>query len=169
MRYFLIILITFISGNSFGQDSTANGCRINRETDPYTKLTKLSTGFIPLDGGSVTIDADSKEIDVLFTVEGVDKCYDNNSIAYIFFEGSKTKASNRNGGTMNCEGLFHFIFRNSASTTSLLQRLMSQKVTHIIFTGSNKKETTVNVGVQEQKMLMDLATCLVTEAKNLIK
>jgi len=168
MRHLLIATALFFSGNTFSQDSTTV-CKLNRETDPFTKLTRISTGFIPLEGGSVTIDSDGKEIDVLFSIEGVDKCYDNNSIAYIFFEGSKSKSSNRNGGSMNCEGLFHFIFRNSVTPTTLLNRMMTQKITHIIFTGNNKKETTLTVGVQEQKMLMDLANCLVTEAKTMLK
>ena len=37
-----------------------------------------------LKNGSVTIDADSKEIDVLFSIEGLDKCFDNNSITANF-------------------------------------------------------------------------------------
>lgn len=163
MRYLTLVLL-ILTGQLSAQD-----CKLNRETDPFTREVKLSTGFVPLDGGSITIDADSKEIDVLFTIEGTDKCYDNNSTAYIFFEGSKSKTSSRNGGSMNCEGLFHFIFRNTASTASLLQRMTTQKITHIIFTGNNKKETTVTFGEQEQKMVMELAACLVTDAKTIIK
>ena len=151
------------------QDPVAAGCKLTRETDPYTKETKLSTGFIFLDGGSVTIDAGSREIDVLFSIEGVDKCFDNNSTAAIFFEGVKTKLTNRNGGTMNCEGLFHFVFKNTASTTTVLKKMMTMKISHIIFTGNNKKETKVTIGPAEQETLMTLATCLVNEAKTLIK
>jgi hypothetical protein len=154
---------------SAAQDTASNGCKLIRETDPFTKQTKLSTGFIFLDGGSVTIDADSKEIDVLFSIEGAEKCYDNNSMAAIFFEGVKTKMSARNGGTMNCEGLFHFIFKNTATTTSQLNKLITQKINHIVFTGNNKKESTINISPAEQEMLMTLATCLVKEAKTLIK
>jgi hypothetical protein len=150
----------------------AQECKLNRDTDHFTKETKLSTGFIFLEGGSVTVDADSKEIDVLFSVEGADKCYDNNSTAEIFFEGIKSKTSARNGGTMNCEGLFHFIFRNSKNTpTTLLQRICTKRITHIIFTGNDKKQTktTVTLGTTEQDALMALANCLVTEAKTLVK
>jgi hypothetical protein len=149
--------------------SAAQECKLNKETDPYTKETKLSTGFIFLDGGSVTIDADSREIDVLFSIEGADKCYDNNSLAAIFFEGTKTKLTSRNGGTMNCEGLFHFIFKNTASSPTILQRMMTQRITYIVFTGNNKKETRVELGPTEQQALMTLATCLVNEAKTLVK
>jgi hypothetical protein len=144
-------------------------CKLEKQADAYTKEVKLSTGFIRLDGGSLTIDADSKEITFLFTVSGTDKCYDNNSTAYIFFEGSKSKASNRNNGTMNCEGLFQFVFRNSASTTSLLQRMTTQKLNHISFTGNDKKETIISFGPEQQEIVMKLANCLVTEAKTLIK
>jgi hypothetical protein len=150
----------------------AQDCKLNKETDPYTKETKLSTGFIFLDGGSVTIDADSKDIDILFSIEGTDKCYDNNCNAEIFFEGIKSKTSTRNGGTMNCEGLFHFIFRNSKSApTTLLQRMCTKKITHIIFTSNDKKQTktTVTIALQEQETLMTLANCLVNEARALIK
>lgn len=154
---------------SIAQDPIAIGCKLTRETDPFTKETKLSTGFIFFDGGSVTIDADSKEIDVLFSIVGADKCYDNNSMAFVFFEGVKTKLSSRNGGTMNCEGLFHFVFKNTASTPSLLQKIMTQKINHIVFTGNNKKESTINIDPADQESLIALATCLVTEAKTLIK
>jgi hypothetical protein len=146
-----------------------DSCKLIRETDPFTKQTKLSTGFIYFDGGSVTIDADSKEIDFLFYIEGADKCYDDNSIAAIFFEGVKTKMNSRNGGSMNCEGLFHFIFKNSPATTSLLTKLITQKINHIVFTGNNKKESTINLGPVEQQTLVTLANCLMTQAKTLIK
>ncbi|HMU47092.1 MAG TPA: hypothetical protein PKC72_12040 [Chitinophagaceae bacterium] len=166
MKYFVLFLLVLpITGLS--QD-----CKLHRDTDPYTKETKLSTGFIFFTGGSVTIDADSKEITVLFSIEGVDKCYDNNSIAEIYFEGIKSKTTTRNAGTMNCEGLFQFVFRNSnSSPTTLLQRMCTKKITQIIFTSNDKKQTktTITVQQQEQDILMNLANCLVNEAKTLIK
>lgn len=164
-----LFLLAFLSLPLF---SPAQDCKLIRDTDPFTKETKLSTGFVRLSGGSVTIDADSKEIDVLFSVEGPDKCYDNNCTAEVFFEGIKSKTTARNGGTMNCEGLFHFIFRNSRSApTTLLQRLCTKKVTHVIFTGNDKKQTktTVTLDPAQQEALMHLANCLVNEAKTLVK
>ncbi len=149
--------------------AASQDCKLNRETDPFTKEVKISTGFIFVDGGSLTIDADSKEVVVLFSIEGANKCFDNNSTASIMFEGVKSKAISRNGGTMNCEGLFQFVFRNTASTTTLLQRLMTQKIASIVFTGNNKKESTLNIAPPEQSMIMTLATCLVNESKTLIK
>ncbi len=154
---------------AIAQDSTAKQCKLLRETDPYTKEIRLSTGFISLDGASVTIDADSKEIDVMFSIPGADRCYDNNSVAWIFFEGVKTKLTMRNGGTMNCEGLFHFIFKNSTSYATVLRNIMTQKSEHFEFTGNNKKVTKVYVQPDNQQKLIDLINCLVTEANKLVK
>lgn len=165
----IFFLLVFLPALAFAQDSTAFKCKIIRETDPYTHATKLTTGFIKLEGGSVTIDADQYEIDVFFTVNGTDKCYDNNSTGWVFFEGVKTKLSSRNGGTMNCEGLFHFIFKNTVSTPTLLNKLMNEKTNHITFTGNDKKETTINVKPENQEKLRQMINCLVTEAKTLIK
>lgn len=150
----------------------AQDCKLVSDTDPYTKEKKLSTGFISLKGGSITIDADSKEIDVMFSIQGADKCYDNNSTAEIYFEGLKSRTTSRNGGTMNCEGLFHFIFRNSRSTpVTLLKRMCTMKMTQVVFTGNDKKKTktTVTVNPETQEALMKLANCLVEEARGLIK
>lgn len=163
----LAICLFLVIGAVTAQDTAS--CKLIREVDPYTKQVKLSTGFIFFDGGSVTVDADSKEVVFLFNIEGADKCFDNNSIAAIFFEGVKTKMNNRNGGTMNCEGLFQFVFKNAPANTSLLQKLITQKINHIVFTGNNKKESTVNLGPAEQEAFLRLANCLVTEAKQLIK
>lgn len=147
----------------------AQDCKLNRETDPFTKETKISSGFIPLKNASVIIDATSSEIDFLFTLEGNDKCFDNNSTAAIFFEGTKVKMTNRNGGSMNCEGLFHFIFRNTNTQPSLLNKLATQKIDHIVFTGNNKKETIIAFNPKEQEAMMMLSNCLASEAKSLIK
>ena len=148
---------------------TAQECKLKKETDPYTKETKLSTGFIFLQGGSVTVDADSKEVDVLFSIEGADKCFDDNSTAIILFENSKVKTTWRNNGTMNCEGLFHFIFKNAATTPSNLKKFSTQKITQITFVSSSKKQTVVTLSPQDQQSLMMLAGCLVTDAKALVK
>lgn len=167
MKY-LLLLISFCSLAAAAQDST--GCKLIKETDPYTKEAKLSTGFIGLDGASVTIDADSKELIVLFSLEGAEKCFDNNATVDLFFEGIKSKTMSRNAGTMNCEGLFQLVFKNTHSTpTTVLQRLTTRKVTQLIFTGNSKKPITVNLGPKEQESLMFLANCLVTQGRGLIK
>lgn len=161
IRFFLLTMLLPVG-------LLAQDCKLINETDPFTKETKLSTGFIFVDGGSLTIDADKKEVVVLFSIEGSGKCFDNNSSASIVFEGIKSKSTARNGGTMNCEGLFQFVFRNAASTTSLLQKLMTQKIASIVFTGSDKKESKLIVAPLEQTLIMKMATCLVNESKTLL-
>jgi len=168
MKYFFTFCL-FLPLSVFAQDPEAIGCKLNKQTDPFTKETKLSTGFIDVNGGSVTIDADSKEIDVFFSISGIEKCYDYNSMAAVYFEGTKAKMSSRNNGSMNCEGLFHFIFRNTATTTSLLQKMSTQKINNIVFTGNNKKETKIIFSPEQQQKVLDFTTCLVNEAKTLIK
>ncbi len=162
MKFFLILSFIPIIGCS--QD-----CKVNKETDPFTKETKLSTGFLPLREASVTIDADAKEIDVFFSLQGTDICFDNNGTVAIYFEGTKQKQTYRNGGTMNCEGLFHIIFRNTATPQTGIQKLTTIKVTSLLFTGNNKKETKVELNAEQQLLFMQIAGCLLTEAKAIVK
>lgn len=168
MKNFLLLSLLFPL-LSVAQPSPTEPCKLIRETDPFTKQTRLSTGFIQLDGGSVTIDADSKEIDIMFSIPGLEKCFDNNSTSGVFFENVKTKMNIRNAGTMNCEGLFHFIYKNTATSNTILQKLITQKIDHILFVGNNKKETTVSFKPDQRDKFIFLATCLVNEAKSLIK
>ena len=122
-----------------------------------------------MNGGSVTIDADKLEVDVFFTLDGSDKCFDNNSTAAIYFEGTKVKMTMRNSGSMNCNGFFHFTFKNTATTTSLLQKLSAQKLNNIVFTGNDKKATKITLTPEQQQMFLSFTNCLVNEAKTLIK
>lgn len=148
---------------------TAQDCKLKRTTDPYTKEVKLSTGFIALQGASLSIDADSKEIDFFFSVDGSDKCFTDASTATVFYEGTKMKANFRNSGTMNCEGFFHIIFKNGAATPALLQRLITQKIANIIFTGNNKTQTTIGLNAEQRQAITTLGDCLIKEAKKLLK
>jgi hypothetical protein len=146
---------------------SAQDCKLLRETDPYTKEIKLSSGFITLQGGTMSIDADSKEVDFFFTVP--EKCLDASSTVFIYFEGSKTKATFRNTGSMNCDGNFHYTFRNGTVTPTILQKLSTIHVSQFVFTGTDKKLVTVSLLPDQQKVLMESAACMATEAKTLIK
>ena len=143
-------------------------CVIQRETDPYTKEIKVSTGFIQLKNATLSIQADSKEIDFFFIISGDDKCFTDAASAFVFFEGSKVKLSIRNTGSMNCDGFFHFVFKNQAIVPSSLQRLSNQKVTGILFTGNDKKETQITLTPDQQLLLMHSVNCLLEEAKKLL-
>ena len=149
-----------------GQPSVAN-CKLVKETDPYTRETKLSSGFITLQGASLTIDADNKEIDFFFAISG--KCFNDASTVFIYFEGSKTKTTYRNSGSINCEGYFHFVFKNGITTPTVLKKLATQKTANFIFTGTDNKATTVSLLPDQQKTLMDIAACMIEESKTLIK
>jgi hypothetical protein len=163
MKYALIIL--FMSPLWL----SAQDCKVRKTTDPYTKEVKISSGVIQLDGASLSIDADGKEIDFFFSMDGKEKCFSDASEAVVFYEGKKMKATFRNNGPVNCDGIFHMIFRNIAATPTLLQRLITQKIISIQFTGNNKTQTSISFSPEQQQTLMTRADCLIKEAKTLIK
>lgn len=173
MKYILLIVLLaplFLPAQDSIRPATGSqvavGCKLIKQTDPYTRETKLSSGFISLQGASVTIDADNKEIDFFFTIS--DKCFTDASTVFIFFKGSKTKTTYRNNGSMNCNGYFHFIFKNGATTPTVLKKLATQQVANFIFTGSDNKAITVSLLPDQQKALMDITACIMTESKTLI-
>jgi hypothetical protein len=161
---FLIIII-FLSPLCL----PAQDCKVKKTTDPYTKEVKLSTGFIRLTGANLSIDADSKEIDFFFLMDGKEKCFSDESMAVVFYEGTRMKGNFKNNGPVNCEGAFHIIFRNGTSAPALLQRLITQKIASIQFTGNNKAQTVLSLSPEEQQTLMARADCLIKEAKTLVK
>jgi hypothetical protein len=167
MKYMLALLFSFpiFAG---AQDTARLDCKLSREIDPYTKETRLSSGFISLQGGaSVTIDADSKEIDFFFVVP--DKCFADASTVFIFFEGNKAKTTYRNSGSVNCDGNFHFVYRNQTLPNTVLKKLATQKVAHFIFTGTDGKATTVALLPAQQDMLMQMTACMIDQSQTLIK
>lgn len=147
----------------------AQDCKLIKQQDPYTKLETISTGFIELGGGSLSIDASKPEIDLLFSVKGVNKCFSDQSSAAIFFVGSKAKQTQRNSGTMNCEGLFHFIFRNTATPASFLRKMSTQPIEKIVFTGNDNVQTTITLDPEQQQAVMQLTACMIKESPTLIK
>jgi hypothetical protein len=160
MKYSLIILLflPFFSN--------AQSCELKTTKDPYTKEIKISTGLISLNTGQFSIEATKAGIDFMFSVEG--KCFDDGSTASVYFEGSRIKTNFRNSGTMNCDGLFHFSFRNTNTSPSALQNLATKKVTSFRFKDNTNKETGVNFTEEQQKTFQSLVTCIITEAKKLL-
>ncbi len=157
---FLLLIMPFLSA--------AQECKLIRETDPYTKEKVLSTGFISLQGASLSIDANKQEIDFLFTISGGEKCFNDLSTVAIYFEGTKVKQTQRNNAGMNCEGIFRMTFRNSSTPPVLLRRMATQKTEQFVFIDSNKKETVISLKPEQQQMLLQLAACLQTEAPALL-
>lgn len=144
-------------------------CKVKKTTDPYTKEVKISSGLIKLDGASLAIHADSKEVDFFFTMDGKEKCFNDGSAVVVTYEGNKQKANFRNTGSMNCEGFFHLIFKNTANTPTLLNRLITQKIISIQFTDTDKKPIILNLSPEQQQNIMSRGDCLVKEAKKLVK
>ena len=161
MKYLFGLLLAF-PFFVFAQD-----CKLKTQKDIYTKEIKISTGFMQLGGGQVSIEASKSEIDFMFSL-GSEKCFDDASSAYAFFEGTKLKTNFKNGGTMNCDGLFHFTFRNTNPTQYTLQSLGTKKITSIRFKDNSKKESTVTLSAEQQQKLMDLTGCIINEAKKLL-
>jgi hypothetical protein len=164
MKY-IFLLAVFFPMMIMAQD-----CQLKKETDPFTREPKLSTGFLPLQLASVSIEADKKTFDFFFTIEGADKCFDDNSTVVVVFDGNKQKTTFRNSGSMNCEGLFHFTLRNGPETPFAVKRLSTQKVAQLIFTGNNnKKPMVITLTPTQQESLMQVTGCIATDAKTLVK
>ena len=151
----------------------AQDCKIKKEIDPFSQQPKFTTGFLRLsdaEGGkiNVNVEGDSKEIKFLFS-SGPDHCFDDQSAAAITFDGTKTKSNQKNASSMNCEGIFSIVFRNGTSTPYFLQKMITQKITSIIITGTTKQKVEIVLKDEEKQQLLDMAACLVKESKTLVK
>ena len=149
----------------------AQNCKLNKVIDQFSREPKLTTGLIPLSTASLSINATSTDIDFFFAVTNASsaKCFDDASTASLTFDGTRSKANFKNTGTMNCDGYFHFTFKNTATTAYALQRLTTQKVNTITLNGSNKGVLVITLSDDQKQVLMDAATCIANEAKTLIK
>lgn len=162
-KLFLFLLLSPLFGIS--QDS----CHLQREKDKFTNEITITSGFISLPYGSLTIQATAKEIDFFFTFSGEGKCFDYESVANVLFEGGKIKTNYKNSGTVNCDGYFHFSFRNGQTTPALLDRIATKKIISMKFTGTLKKETAIELTAEQQQAIMTYTVCIIKEAKTLLQ
>jgi hypothetical protein len=146
----------------------AQDCKLKNRKDPYTREIKLSTGFIQLGGAQVSMEGSKSEVDFMFSF-GSGKCFDDACTAALYYEGSKVKNNFKNNGTMNCDGLFHFTFRNTNPTPSALQNLATKKVTSIHFKDNTKKEIVVTLTAEQQQIFASQAACIISETKKLLQ
>jgi len=150
--------------------AAAQECKLKSEKDPFSQQPKLSTGFMPLsmEGGRarVNIEADGKEIRMLFVIPG--RCFDDASTATFSFDSTRSKSNQKNSSAMNCEGMFTIVFRNGSTTPYALDKIGKQQVTSIVFTGSNKEKVEVVLTDEEKAMLKLKAACMAREAKGLV-
>ena len=153
--------------------ATAQECTLKSSTDPFTHETKLSTGFAPYNRGSVnlsiSIDATPSIIDFFFWFTGGSYCFDDQSYAEVIFEGEKSKMRLKNTGSMNCQGAFHFSFKNLATTGYQLKKLSTKKVSSINIVGAGKKATFVAFTEEQQESFLQAAACVERESKSLLK
>lgn len=160
-------LLLLLPAFSFAQD-----CKLRKTEDPFTHEVKLSTGFQNFSGNklivSISADATPKEIDFFIWIKGDNKCFDAESTANIIFEGERSRTILRNGGSMNCEGAFHFTFKNTPTTASWLNRMTTKKVATIKLTASDQKEVVLTFSEEQKALFQAMATCIATEGKTLL-
>ena len=167
MKHFLLAFL-IIPSISFGQD-----CSLTKSTDDFTNETKITTGFVNFNEGKnkfqLSISATAKEIDFFFSLSGGAEgwCFDNSSTAIIQFAGTRLKSTNRNTGSMNCRGLFHFNFRNLATTPSALTRLTTHPIEAFTFK-SKDNQYEFHLREEDREKFMKLVDCIIKESKTLL-
>jgi hypothetical protein len=165
LTYLTAFVVLFGFGIYFG---FAQDCKVLREEDLYTRQVRLSSGFFELTGASVTVDADKKEIDLLFSFK-TNRCFDDGCTATVYFAGTKSKLLLRNAGTMNCEGLFHFIFRNGTTVNYQLKKMATTPVSQLVFTDRDQKLISVILDESQQRSFMKALQCVTDEAVKLLQ
>ncbi|RYZ24425.1 MAG: hypothetical protein EOO16_00655 [Chitinophagaceae bacterium] len=148
------------------QDSTV-ACKLRTERDPYTKEIRYSTGVLRIGNYQVTGEASAKEIDLFINLSGTGACFNDQSQVSVTYTGTRLKNSYKNGGTMNCEGYFHLIFRNTPETQYSLRKLIDQRIATLTF-GTDKNATVITLTEEQKDLVQNAFRCLATEAKKLI-
>jgi len=70
---------------------------------------------------------------------------------------------------MNCEGLFHFIFRNGPTVNYQLKKMATTPVSQIVFTDRDQKLIPVNLDEAQQRAFMKSLQCVTDEAVKLLQ
>lgn len=166
-KWFVLLLLSPFA--AFAQDT----CGLKKVKDPFTNVTKLSTGFKPMGSGgvpvSISADATPADIDFFVWVKKEGTCFDLESTAQLIWEGERSKATFRNAGSMNCEGAFHFNFKNTPTPNSWLRKMMAKKIATIILTGNGDKQTVITLTEEQKTVFQRMATCIANEGKELNK
>lgn len=164
MKYFFLLVLAFpLFGNS-------QECNLQKRVDQFSQENMLSTGFMHLSGEkgekvSLTIEADSREVRLLFSAKG--NCFDGNSKAIFVYDGSKSKSTQKNSASMNCDGIFTIVYKNTATTPYALKKIATQKATYIELNGSNNQKILLTLTDEQKAQLVEKANCLVEESKSL--
>lgn len=167
MKHFIALLL-LLPFSAFAQD-----CKVKKEIDKFSQKPKVTTGFFPLSEGMnrvlLSIEANSTEIDFFFSFgnSGESKCFDNSSTATILYDSTRLKSNYKNTGSMNCDGLFHFTFRNVPTLPSGLKKLATTKVGSIQLKGNNDMITEIPLTQKDKETLMQMVDCIIKEAPSL--
>ena len=168
MKYILVFFLV-LPIFSMAQDS----CRLKKQTDAFTKQTKITPGFVPFmtEEGlvNISVDATAAEIDFFCWFKNDTRCFDDESTIQVNYEGDRLKANFKNTGSMNCEGAFHFTFRNSETTPANLARFTDKRVNSLKFTSTDKKTIEIKLTDEQKQQLQRMVNCVVRESKTLIK
>ncbi len=154
---------------SFAQDT----CGLKKTKDPFTNVTKLSTKFksfgttlLPI---SISADASPTDIDFFIWVKKDGTCFDLESEALLTWEGERSKATFHQAGSINCEGAFHFTFKNTTTPNSWLRKMAAKKVATIKLTGNGGKETVITLTEEQKSVFQRMAVCMAAEGPVLMK
>lgn len=162
----LLLLLFFAPVLAFGQ------CQLKKSTDPFTHETKLSTGFMLFHKGAlklqISMDATPALLDFFFWIPGEQKCFDDQSYAEVVYDGEKSKMRLKNTGSMNCEGAFHFSFKNQETPAYQLNKMASKKINYISVFGTGKAETVITFTEEQKDAFMRAAECVLSESKTLL-
>jgi hypothetical protein len=162
--FFLLLSAPLFAG---AQDAAAPDCKLRTERDPYTKEVRLSTGALRIGSYQITGEANAKEIDLFISLPGTGACFNDQSSVAVTYTGSRLKNTFRNGGTMNCEGYFHLIFRNTPETQYNLRKLIDLRIATLTF-GTGKDATVITLTEEQKDLVQQAFGCLATQAKTLI-
>ena len=145
-------------------------CGLTKSKDPFTNLVKLSTGFKNFSGNGVTVsisaDATPTDIDFFIWVKNEGRCFYPESTAQVVYEGEKAKATFKNSGSMNCDGAFHFIFKNNATTTTVLKRLGTKRISTLKLI-NGKTETLITFSEEQKTTFLKMADCIAKQGLEL--
>jgi hypothetical protein len=149
----------------------AQDCNLRDEKDRLNQDPRLTTGFKAMATGSnkflLSVSADKREVDFFFALDNSSDCFNDLSRATVIFEGGKQRATFQNGGTTNCRGYFHFIFKNQENLPANLKNLTLKKAISIQFAGPNNSKKTVTLRPEDGDMIMKMANCVVNELADL--
>lgn len=168
MKYWFCFLL-LLPFAAFAQDT----CGLKKLKDPFTNVNKLSTGFKNFGGSagpiSISVDATPTEIDFFIWLKKEGKCFDLESTAEMIWEGERSRATFRNAGSINCEGAFHFTFKNTPTPNSWIRKMMAKKIATIKLTGNGGAETLITLTEEQKLMFQRMAVCIANEGKELAK